>query len=161
MKRILSFIATFLITLALTAQSQVPPQQQRAGQQQFSPERFDAELQTYITNEAHLTTQEAAAFFPIYKEMQDKQRQLSGRQHEISRTKPADEAGCLDVIRESDEIDQEIKRIQQTYHTRFLEIVSASKLYDILNAEKRFFRRMMRNWGRGNQQHGHRPQRQH
>jgi hypothetical protein len=160
MKRILSFIAMCLMTLALTAQSQMPPQQPR-GNQQFSPERFDAELRAYITNEAHLTTQEAAAFFPIYKEMQDKQRELSNRQQEISRTKPADEAGCLNVIRESDEIDLEIKRIQQTYHTRILEIVSASKLYDILNAEKRFFRRMMRNWGRGNQQHGHRPQGQH
>ena len=75
-----------------------------------------------------------------------------------STTKPADDEGCMNVIRESDEIDLEIKRIQQTYHNRFMEIVSPSKLYDILNAEKRFFRRMMRNWGRGNTQHGHRPQ---
>lgn len=158
MKKTLCLIALCLLTLTLTAQSQLPQQQQRQGQQQFSPERFDAELQAYITNEAHLTPQEAQAFFPLYKEMQDKQRELSNRQREISSTKPADDAGCLNVIRESDEIDLEIKRIQQNYHTRFLEIVSASKLYDILNAEKRFFRRMMRNWGRGNRQHGPRPQ---
>ncbi|MBQ9357274.1 MAG: hypothetical protein IJT98_08320 [Prevotella sp.] len=158
MKKILTIAAICLLSLTAAAQAQIPPQQQRHGQQQFSPERFDADLQAFITSEAHLTPQEAAAFFPVYKEMQDKQRELSNRQREISTTKPADDEGCMNVIRESDEIDLEIKRIQQTYHNRFMEIVSPSKLYDILNAEKRFFRRMMRNWGRGNTQHGHRPQ---
>ena len=42
-----------------------------------------------------------------------------------------------------------MKRIQQTYHLRFLEQLPASRVYDILQAEDRFHRTMMRNWGRG------------
>lgn len=133
------------------------PQQSQQFQQRFSPERFEAQQQEFITREAHLTQQEAALFFPLYKEMQDKQRTLFGRQRELSRTKPTDEAGCLRVIKESDEIDLELKRIQQSYHTRFLELFSASKLYDILQAEERFQRHLMRSWGRGNGQQWQQP----
>ena len=112
--------------------------------------KFEAELQDFITKEAKLTPQEAAKFFPVYKEMQEKQRELFDRQRELAKVKPTDEQGCLKVIKESDEIDLNLKRIQQTYHQRFIELLSASKVYDILKAEQRFHRHMMKNWGRGN-----------
>ena len=43
-------------------------------QQKFSPEKFQADLEQYITNEAGFTPEEAAKFFPLYREMQKKQR---------------------------------------------------------------------------------------
>lgn len=133
-----------MLTLGMNAQ------EQNAPQQRFSPERFEAELQNYITKEAGLTPQEATKFFPVYKEMQDKQRTLFERQRELGKTKPTDEQGCMKAIKESDEIDLELKRLQQTYHLRFMELLPASKVYDILKAELRFHRHMMKNWGRGN-----------
>ena len=81
--------------------------------------------------------------------MQEKQRAVFMRQRNVSRVKPADEQGCLKAIKEQDEIDLELKRIQQTYHLRFLEALPASRVYDILRAEEHFHRNMMRNWGRG------------
>ena len=145
MKKVFYIIVlTALFTIKATAQDQ--------RQQRFSPEKFEAELKDYITKEANLTPQEAAKFFPLYKEMQEKQRALFGRQRGLGLVKPFDEQGCLKVIKEIDEIDLELKRIQQTYHTRFIEQLSASKVYDILRAEERFHRHMMRNWGRGNTQ---------
>ena len=36
-------------------------------QQKFSPEKFQADLEQYITNESGFTTEEAAKFFPIYR----------------------------------------------------------------------------------------------
>jgi len=142
MKRIITICLTLLLTLSTHAQGQQSPQR-------FSPEVFQAQFEEYITREAHLTPQEAAAFFPIYREMQEKQRALFDRQRNLARVKPADEQGCLKVIKERDETDLELKRIQQAYHLRFLEQLSASRVYDILQVEERFYRHMMRSWGRG------------
>ena len=41
--------------------------------QKFDPEKFDAEQQQFITKAANLTEQEAARFFPLFREMQKKQ----------------------------------------------------------------------------------------
>lgn len=146
MRKTLTIIVLTILTLCATAQ------ERERTERRFSPEQFVAELQKYITEEAGLTQQEAAKFFAVYKEMQEKQRALFDRQRELGRVKPADEQGCLKVIKESDEIDLELKRIQQNYHNRFVEMLSASKVYDILKAESRFHRRMMKNWGRGPRQ---------
>lgn len=157
MKKLFFFCIAMMLTLSAGAQGfgQGFGQGQGRGQghgQRFSPERFQAQIEEYITKEANLTTQEAVAFFPIYKEMMEKQRAVFMRQRNVSRVKPADEQGCLKAIKEQDEIDLELKRIQQTYHLRFLETLSASKVYDILRAEEHFHRNMMRSWGRGPRQ---------
>ena len=151
-----------IIMLALCTTGIYSQQQGQQGQQQrFSPERFDAELQQFITNEAHLTAEEATRFFPVYKEMKQKQRQLFDRQRELGRVKPQDEAGCMNAIKERDEMELQQKQVQQTYHNKFLELLPASKVYDILSAEDNFHRRMMRNWNQhrqgqhNNHQFGH------
>ena len=120
--------------------------------QKFSPEKFQADLEQFITKEACLTPQEAAKFFPIYKEMQAKQRTVYERQRQLGFGKPADEKGCEKNIRQRDEYDLELKRIQQTYHNKFLSVISASKLYDVINAEDRFHRQMLRGWNAGGAQ---------
>ncbi len=157
MKKLLMILILATAVLGSQAQGQrhqwqqQQKQSQQQPQQQFSPEMFEKQMQDYITKEAKLTEQEAAKLFPIYKEMQDKQRVLFGRQRELANVKPSDEEGCLKVIKESDEIDIELKRIQQTYHQRIIKMLSASKLYDVMKAEQHFRRSLMTNWGRGGQ----------
>jgi len=130
------------MALGIAAQGAQPQRQEH----KFSPEKFQAELEQYITKEAGLTVQEAAKFFPIYKEMQAKQRVVFDRQRQLGWSKPADEKGCEKAIRQRDEYDLELKRIQQTYHNKFLSVLSASKLYDVIKAEDRFHRQMLRGW---------------
>lgn len=141
MKRLTSIIFSLVFALTIVAQ------EQRPSQQKFSPERFQAELEKHITKQACLTAKEAASFFPIYKEMQAKQRAIFDRQRQLDKVKPADEKGCEKAIRQRDEYDLELKRIQQTYHNKFLTVLSASKLYDVLKAESGFHRQMLRNAG--------------
>ena len=62
-------------------------------QQKFSPEKFQADLEQCITNEAGLTTEEAAKFFPLYREMRQKQRKVYNQMHELFKL-PKDEASC-------------------------------------------------------------------
>jgi hypothetical protein len=137
MKRLQILFFAFAFALCLHAQGD-------NGPQQFSPDKFDAELREFITNEAKLTEHEAAKFFPIYKEMQAKQRVVYGRQGSLVMSKPEGEKACLDAIRQRDENDLEMKRIQKAYHEKFLKILPASKVYAILRAEVMFHRRMLR-----------------
>lgn len=121
--------------------------QENGGPQQFSPDKFDAELRKYITDEAKLTEQEAAKFFPVYKEMQEKQRALFWQQRALEKNKPEGEKACLEAIRQHDENELEMKRIQKSYHDKFLKMLPASKVYAILHAEDMFHRNLLR---RGN-----------
>lgn len=133
----------FLLALVLSMQMSVAQDKHK-----FSPEKFDAELQQFIVSEAHLTAEESAKFFPVYTEMQKKQRVIFERMKQLGKVKPTDEKECQKAIRDRDEFDVELKRLQQTYHNRFLDILPASKVYDVIKAEDRFYRRMMKAWGK-------------
>ena len=141
-KKLIYLLISLMFTLNIGAQNQ----------QKFSPEKFDAELHEFITSQAKLTPQEATKFFLIYKEMQGKQRAIYEKQRILGMQRPHDESSCLKAIRERDAIDLELKRIQQCYHEKFLEIMPASKLYEVLQAEDRFHRRMLRRFNRPNTQ---------
>lgn len=114
----------------------------------FDPAKFRADLHQFITVEACLTPSEAAAFFPLYDELNNKQRELYDKIRELKRVKPADEARCKKVIAEIDRLELEIKQLQAKYHNKFLSVISASKLYDVINAEGKFHRRAMKNAAR-------------
>ena len=120
-----------------------------AQEKKFSPEQFDAELQQFITVEAKLTPDEATKFFPLYWEMQKKQRALYAKQQLIAKEKPADDKGCRQVIKDRDEIDLELKRVQLNYHNKFMNVLSPGKVYDILSAEYKFHRHKMKQWRNG------------
>lgn len=115
------------------------------GHNRFNPAKFKADLEKFITVEACLTPREAAAFFPLYDEMNNKQRVLYDKMRELRRMKPIDEERCKKVIAEIDQLEIEIKQLQSNYHARFLSVISASKLFDVIKAESKFHRQAMRN----------------
>ncbi len=138
MKRLqVLFFTVIALSLAVCAQ-------EGRGHHQFSPEKFDAELKEFIIKEAKLTPEEAAKFFPVYKEMQTKQRALFSQLGTLFRTNPDDEKACQEAIRKRDENDLEMKRIQKVYHEKFLELLPAKKVYAILRAEDMFHRGMLK-----------------
>ena len=124
-------------------------QQNTTTPQKFSPEKFQAELEQFITKEAGLTSDEAAKFFPLYREMQQKQRAVFAKMREEGRVKPTDDASCKKLVQKRDEVELEQKKIQQTYHNKFFTVLSASKVFDVIRAEDRFHRRAFTNWGQG------------
>lgn len=138
-------LKVLLVLFALLVCPVAMQAQDKKSDAKFSPTQFDAELQQYIVQEAGLTPSEAASFFPVYREMQKKQRALYMRQRQMGHIKPSSDKGCEQAIRQRDEIDLELKRIQQAYHDRLLSVVSASKLYDAIKAEDRFHRLKLKN----------------
>lgn len=144
MRRVVLVIFAWLaVAVSLSAQDKKP---------RFSPEKFQADLEQFITKEACLTQQEAARFFPVYREMMKKQRCVFERIRKLGKNKPADEAGCMEVIKQRDKLELEQKKIQQTYNNKFLAIIPAKKLFDVIKAEDRFHRCMLKK-SSGNNQH--------
>ena len=133
-----------VVALPMFAQMPQMPPMNRG----FDPRAFKAHLERFITVEACLTPSEAAKFFPLYDEMNKQQRGLYDQIRDLKRVKPADEEQCRKVIADIDRLDLEIKQLQSTYHTRFLTIISASKLFDVISAESRFHRQAMRDASR-------------
>ena len=136
MKKILTIVVILLT--ALTVKAETP--------QQFSPEKFQADLEQFITNEANLTPEESKKFFPLYREMQQKQRVVFKQMKDLGVNKPADEAACKKALEKRDELELEQKRIQQNYHKQFVNVLPASKVYDVIKAENHFHRTAFRKW---------------
>jgi hypothetical protein len=138
-KKLLMVMVAFAMSATLTAQN---------VNEQFSPEKFKADQEQFIVREACLTPQDAEKFFPLYDEMHNKARAVFDRMRNLGFVKPSTEAGCLNAIREHDKLDLELKKMDQYYHNRFLKILPASKVYDIIQAEDKFHRMMLKRFAK-------------
>lgn len=133
-----AFILLLLAFVALAAGAQPkkrPP---------FNPAKFEADLEQFITTEACLTPREASRFFPIYRQMMKKQRMLFEEMRRFRQINPRDNKACEDAIRKQDELDIQIKQLQQEYHSRFMYVLAPSKVLNVIKAEEKFHRQMFR-----------------
>lgn len=136
MKKIVLFLGLVMAVISIVAQD--------TNKQKFSPEKFREDMERFIVKDACLTPTEASKFFPLYNEMNKKQRVIFDRIRQMGRTKPTDEDGCKQAIKQRDKLELELKKVQQTYHEKFLNVIPASKLFDVIKAEEKFHRRMLK-----------------
>ena len=129
-KRILTVWA--VVAVMLPAVAQEGPK--------FDPRQFEADLEQFVTT--------AAVFFPVYKEMQQKQRVLFGKMRQYRHTDTRDDKASLEAIRACDEIDLQIKKLQQQYHVRFCKVLPAGTVLRIIKAEEKFHRQAFRRMAR-------------
>jgi len=132
LKKVVTIFMLWVFTLSLSAQQE--------GRHRFDPKKFEVEMEQYITRQAALTPVEASKFFPLYREMQKKQRACF---HEMKRCRHVDAndiEACGKAVRRMDEIDIQIKMIQQEYHLKFMNVIPANKVLEVIKAENRFHR---------------------
>lgn len=115
-----------------------------AQRAKFDPAKFEADLEQFVSTEARLTPAEAAAFFPLYREMREKQMAYFNNQRRMDYTDCTDDRACAEAIRRRDDSELEIKRLQQQYHERFMRVIPASKVYRVLKAEDKFHRQLFK-----------------
>ena len=115
----------------------------------FNPIQFERELENYIEQTVRLSPSERAKFFPLYEEMRAKQRVYFQRDKQTRYVNPNDSKACERAVRQHDENELQLKRIQQTYHNKFLKILPANKVYQIIKAEKEFHKKKFRRAVRG------------
>lgn len=133
-KLMLSFALTIMYSTMVFAQNK----------SNFNPEQFEAELEQFVVAQSALTPSEAATFVPIYKEMRQKQRSFFNVGKRQLCPNPNDEKACAEAIRRRDKNDLELKKIQQTYHERFMTILPATKVFRVLKAEDKFHRQFFK-----------------
>ena len=110
----------------------------------FNPEKFEADLEQFITVNACLSPSQAASFFPVYRQMMKKQRALFDEMRRLRMINPKDNEACEEAIRKQDELDIQIKQLQQEYHGRFLMMLPANKVLSIIKAEEKFHRQIFK-----------------
>ena len=130
------FIIALLTFVMSLAQAQKP--------KHFDPERFQRDLEQFIATQACLSPAESAEFFPIYREMRNKQWAYFATERRLRHIDTSDNQACAEAISKRDAGDLELKRIQQTYHEKFMTILPASKVYLIIKAEDNFHRRLFK-----------------
>lgn len=118
--------------------------------QRFSKEEFVRQLEQYVAHEAQLTSKEQAEFFPIFREMHLKMRKVFDAMKKIDSTCHSNDKACANAIRQKDKMDIELKRIQQQYHNKFLDILPACKVIKAIKAEDKFHRNMLKRWSKVN-----------
>ena len=110
----------------------------------FDPQKFEIDLQQFIIKQVHLTPQESPKFFPLYSEMRTKQRVVFLRDRENRFVNPNDAKACERAIKNHDANELELKKIQQTYHAKFMKVLPANKVYQVIRAEDAFHRQAFR-----------------
>lgn len=148
-----------MILMMVLCVSMVVAAQGQGKDKKFSPEKFQADMEMYIVKEAGLTKAEADKFFPLYNEMKDAQRERFEAMKAITSKPYADDASAKSALEEYDKLDIELKKLQQTYHRKFLTVISARKLFLVIKAESNFHRdslkKMRDGGGRGQGQGKH------
>lgn len=135
------FCVLFLLLCAMTNTVAQPHGKKRPP---FNPAKFEADLEQFITTNACLTPKEAAKFFPVYRQMMKKQRVLFDEVRRARQINPKDNEACAESIRKQDELDMQIKLLQQEYHARFMILLSPSKVLAVIKAEEKFHRQMFK-----------------
>lgn len=110
------------------------------AQDHFDARKFEANLEAYISKEAHLSEAEAGKLFPLYRQMQSQKRTLHNQLHQLRKAKPSSDKEAEKLIAKCDNIDIQIRQIEKQYHLKMLKVVNARKLYDVIQAERRFHR---------------------
>ena len=116
-------------------------------EQHLSREEFRTKQKAYIIEQAKLTKEEAAKFFPIYFELQDKKKKLNDESWNLMRKGKDDkttEAQYKEINEKIAENRIAADQLDRTYLGKFNKILSSKKIFLVQRAEMRFHRAMIK-----------------
>lgn len=119
--------------------------------QHWSPEEFRARQKAFITEKAGLTKEEAAKFFPLYFELQDRKKQLNDEAWELlrkGRGEKTTEAQYDEIMEGVYDARIASNRLEKTYYGKFKKILSCKKIYLVQKAEMHFHRKLLKDMNR-------------
>lgn len=115
------------------------PFQMKAQQQKKGSERLQNQLREYITKAVTLTEAETDSFFLLNNELLRKKLSINSRIQQIAGQHPADDAQSRKLLEESDSLKIKMKELDMDYHIKMMEALPPKKVFEILNAETKFF----------------------
>lgn len=115
--------------------------------QRLTKDQFRAKQQAFLTEKAELTKEEAAKFFPLYFELQDRKQKLNDNAWKLLRggkDKNITEKQYGEILNGVAESRVASSELEQTYLRKFQKILSNKKIYLIQRAEMRFHRELLK-----------------
>ena len=113
----------------------------------LSPEEFRAKQKAFILEKAELTDEEAARFFPLYFELQDRKKQLNDEAWKLMREgkdEKTTEARYEELLEGVHDARIAAARLDKTYFDKFKKILPFKKIYLVQQAEMRFHRELLK-----------------
>ena len=139
MKQAILIIMSFFFCMPIIAQK---------NQEKYTEEDFQKKKMDYLSKQAGLTPQEAAAFFPIYFELQELKKKNNSqaweKAKEVNKNSKATETDYKNSINEFIEAEKKNTELEQEYMEKGLQIIPASKIFKVLRAEIKFNRNMLK-----------------
>ena len=120
------------------------------NQQRLSPEEFRAKQKAFIIEKAGLN-KEAAKFFPVYFELQDKKKALNDKAWGLLRKGKDDkttEAQYAEILKGVYDARSASDKLERDYYEKFKKILSNKKIYMVQKAEMRFHRELLKSANR-------------
>lgn len=120
--------------------------QERHNRPRMSKEEFNQKRELFITKHAGLEAEEAAKFFPIYNECQKKKHELNGRIWKLrrdARGKELSEEEYRHILEEVAALRIQIEQVEQTYLSRYKDVLPYKKIFAVQGAEDRFQRELI------------------
>ncbi len=143
MKILLPLLLALLFTLA----APTPSAAQKSNKKRFDREAFFARRNAYITAEAGLTADEAAAFIPLENELQRRKFEVGRECRKLARKSRSQQSLTDRERRElSDcltETRMEEARLEKEYFERFKKLLPVEKLSKYQQAEAEFLRKFL------------------
>ncbi len=121
------------------------------NQQRLSPEEFRAKQKAFIIEKAGLNKEEAAKFFPVYFELQDKKKALNDKAWGLLRKGKDDkttEAQYAEILKGVYDARSASDKLERDYYEKFKKILSNKKIYMVQKAEMRFHRELQKSANR-------------
>ena len=121
------------------------------NQQRLSPEEFRAKQKAFIIDKAGLNKEEAAKFFPVYFELQDKKKALNDKAWGLLRKGKDDkttEAQYAEILKGVYDARSASDKLERDYYEKFKKILSNKKIYMVQKAEMRFHRELLKSANR-------------
>ena len=123
-------------------------QSQRKKCDNITKDEFRKKQKTFIIREAQLTSKEAAHFFPLYFELQDKKRLLT-EDANAKRNKAL--RGKLDEKQYKSAVDQilnahvDLEQLEREYVEKYRRFLTNKKIFNIMTAEIKFRKQLIKN----------------
>ncbi|MBR6202193.1 MAG: hypothetical protein IKQ62_04225 [Bacteroidaceae bacterium] len=157
MKKMITLMMVMLTCVCMEAQQHNNNgRQQQGGRREFNPELYMKKMNEFVAHEAGLTEAESAKFFPLLKEMLDKQHGLMRQQRELMmkgwKNQNLSESDYEQMVTKVAALDVESKKVEQTYYKRFHTVLPWKKVYAVRIALSRFQMEALNHFqpGRGN-----------
>lgn len=119
------------------------------AQEKLSEEKrkeFDSQKIAFFTQELDLSPVEATKFWPLYNEMRKKIREVESSMRkkalEIKESKDVKEDVYKQAVMEMLSREQKMQDIKKEYFVKMLDVIPASKLWKLDEAERKFHRQL-------------------